>query len=158
MGLWSPWCLRTFPMVVLAALGPLWVSHRGAARGRALWQGHQAGAELLLRGMGLGTRRGVRDRAKQQQGCWPPPGQGASRGSSCRLGRGGRANSQRGNGTCFKGAEQLLLAAGVETGSAGLAAAPRGRWRAGCCPSHLRERSWGALAQRLWCPQENPNL
>lgn len=114
--------------------------------------------ELLLRGVGLGARGGVRDGAKQQQGCWQPPGQGASRGSSCHLGRGGRANSQRGNGTCLKGGEQLLLAAGVETGSAGLAAAPRGRWRAGSCLSHLHEQSWAALAQRLRCPQENPNL
>lgn len=98
--------------------------------------------ELLLRGVGLGARGGVRDGAKQQQGCWQPPGQGASHGSSCHLGRGGRANSQRGNGTCLKGGEQLLLAAGVETGSAGLAAAPRGRWRAGSCLSHLHLQPW----------------
>lgn len=136
--------------------GPLWVSPRGAA-----WE-QGCGKVSRLRGIScfgewVWGEGGVRDWAKQQQGCWQPPGQGASCGSSCRLGRGGRANSQRGNGTCLKGAEQLLLAAGVETGSTGLAAAPQGRWRAGSCLSHLREQSCAALAQRLRCPQENPN-
>lgn len=54
---------------------------------------------------------------------------------------GGRANSQRENGTCLKGAEQLLLAA-VAAHSLVL------RRRAGGCLSHLQEQSQGALAQK----------
>lgn len=72
-----------------------------------------------------GRDGGARGLAEQQQGRWQlqrghgawggvlrqPLGQGALCGSSCSLGRGGRANSWRGNGTCLRGAEQLLLAA-----------------------------------------------
>lgn len=109
LGLWSPWCPRTFHTVVPAGLGPC---------------GCHTMALSSCLGNGSGGEGAVRDWARQSRECWQPPGQGASCGSSCHLGRGGRANSQRGNGTCLKGAEQLLLAAGVVTGSAGLAAVP----------------------------------
>lgn len=143
LGLWSPWCPRSFHMVVPAGLGPC---------------GCHTMALSSCLGNGSGGEGGSEGLGQAQQGMLAAPRTGCLVWLQLPFGKGWQSQLPEGEWDLLK---RCRAAAAGSRGCdwqrrAGCCA--RGRWRAGSCLSHLQQQSWGALAQRLWCPQENPNL